>query len=135
MKQTQQQTELTPEVIAGILATMQNQSASNPIMEILGKKLAREEAEREENERVQKESRRQNAMAMEEKRQQDLNAQAACSHLKPNNSTNVVGQRDHSNNYHYICQRCQKTWTGGDLKDPLPNFLYPDPNMVGGPQF
>lgn len=127
--------QVSPEIIAAILGAIQQQQQNNPLMDILGKKLARDEAEREEKDRQQKESRKQNALVQEQKRKQDIANQEACPHIKPNRTTNVVGQRDHSNNYHYFCQACQKHWGTSSEDEKLPNYLYPDPNMVGGPQF
>jgi hypothetical protein len=131
MKPLSNTTELTPESIAAILASLQQPVAPNPVMEILERRLKEEEAEKAEQKRVAQEARKQNALAMENKRRDDDLQQEYCSHIKPNRETHVVGQRDHSNNYHYFCQACKKHWIGKDL----PPHLAPDPERVGGPQF
>jgi len=63
-------------------------------------------------------------------------AQDACMHLKENGKTAVVGQRDSKRIYHWLCQNCQKEFTGIDpMNGGLPMHLRPDPSTVGGPDF
>ncbi len=63
-------------------------------------------------------------------------AQSACFHLKENGKTAVVGQRDSHRTYHWLCQACQKEFTGNDpATGGLPMHLRPDPSTVGGPDF
>lgn len=140
MKQTQDtntpiNSNISMDQVTQILAAIQQAQQNDPLRQLEYEEKVRLKGEREEQERVQKESRRQNAMAMDQRKKDMEAAQDACSHIKPNRQTNVVGQRDHSNHYHYICQTCQKTWSTEKDGEKIPNYLYPDPNMVGGPQF
>lgn len=93
--------------------------------ESLKKQLERE-AEREAMER---EAQKANALMLEQARRAAEEAQNTCSHLKPNSTTNVVGQWDHNGTTHYMCQTCQKMWTG----NTLPAYLRPPEEAVGGP--
>ncbi len=81
-----------------------------------------------------------------------------CSHRKEDNKTYLVGQRDHRQNTHFICQRCSKMWARGPgyTSDPtydrklhgddtpplpkglryspqMPHELHPNPDLIGGP--
>lgn len=73
---------------------------------------------------------------LEKGKAQRAAAQAACFHLKENGKTAVVGQRDSKRVYHWLCQACQKEFTGIDPSTGgLPLHLRPDPTTVGGPDF
>lgn len=73
---------------------------------------------------------------LEKGKAQRAAAQAACFHLKENGKTAVVGQRDSHRTYHWLCQACQKEFTGNDpATGGLPMHLRPDPSTVGGPDF
>jgi len=73
---------------------------------------------------------------LEKGKQQRAAAQAACFHLKENGKTAVVGQRDSHRTYHWLCQACQKEFTGNDpATGCLPKHLRPDPSTLGGPDF
>lgn len=125
--------ELTPENIAlALQAILSNQSgaSSHPVMDLLNKRLMKQDAEETEALRVAKEGQRQNAQAMELNRKNQEQLQAGCPHLKPNGMPNIAAQRDHSNNYNYICQRCFKPWQNNEL----PGHLAIDPQFIGGPQ-
>lgn len=121
---------LTTENLNTILQTLlASQGKSHPVMDLLQKQMEEADAERQLRRKEQLESKRQNSLAMERQRQLELQAQEACPHLKPNGMPNIAGQRDHSNNYHYICQRCFKPWTNN-----LPGHLQISHEFVGGPQ-
>lgn len=135
MKQTQD--VFSQDQLNSILAMVQLMNQNDPLRQLELEEKQRTKAEREELERVQKEARKQNAETMEAKRKEKLMEQEACNHLKENGRTQIVGQRDHSNNTHFFCQRCQKEWVNMQTSDNpkgLPTFLHPDPIWVGGPQ-
>lgn len=127
--------EITQETIMNalqaIIAQGQGQTQQNhPVMDLFKRRLEKQEAEEDEQRRVAIEGQKQNALAMEVRRKQQLAEQEACPHLKPNGMPNVVCQRDHSNNYNYLCQRCFKGWKN----NALPGHLAIDPILIGGPQ-
>lgn len=123
--------ELTPEQISVVAqhVASQRSEAMEAFLEKQNRILDKQIAEQEEKERVEKEQRKQGALAQQRKRDEDIAKQNACPHIKPNRATAVAGQRDHSGNTHYICQLCSKPFTGNEL----PNWLTPDPVFIGGP--
>lgn len=94
--------------------------------------------ERELEERNQRDSQKASNHAARLQGMESIKRQAAnkrleqdqCPHMKPmNGGTAVAGQHDHNKVYHWICQYCQKEWTGGEL----PVHLRVDMALVGGP--
>lgn len=123
---------LTPENIALILQNLINQQSNqgSPLQDILTRRLAKQEADEDEEKRIALESRKQNAIAIDKQDQLVKAQQEYCPHIKANRETHVIGQRDHNNNYHWFCQGCLKHWVNGEL----PSYLAVDPQRVGGPQ-
>lgn len=127
----------TPEQLQGILAVLQLQAQNDPLRQLDLEDKLRAKAEREEEAKSLKEARRQNALTMEKMAQEKELQQEYCSHIKPNRTTHVIGQRDHNQVYHFFCQGCQKEFVGlASFDNPrgLRADLVPDMNMVGGPQ-
>lgn len=129
--------ELTQEnimmALQAILSQRQNQTQSSVVdetMSLFNEQLTEAKQERAETRRVAIEAQKQNAQAMVRQRNAVEALQSQCHHLKPNGRPNTVCQRDHSNNYHYLCQTCSKPWVNGEL----PAHLAIDPNFIGGPQ-
>lgn len=130
-----QEITLTPEQITIIANSLSGQvggksEAMESFLQKQNRLLDKQINEQEEAERIHKEQQRQGAHEMQKKRDREIAKQNSCPHIKPNRATAVGGQRDHSGNYHYICQLCSKEW-GKDLE--LPNWLVPDPIVIGGP--
>lgn len=99
------------------------------LLRIMLEKYQREKAEEEERQKLLLEARKQGAMTMEMRRQAELAAQEACSHMKPYGGPAIGGQRDHNNTIHYVCLHCGKHWTQADLP---PNLRIPM-DKIGGP--
>lgn len=134
MKQTQEL--FTNEQLQGIAAILNLSRESDPLHQLEYRQRLEAQKLKDETERQMKEAAKQNAEALEKKRKEDELRQEFCSHIKPNRLTHVAGQRDHSNNIIFICQGCQKKWTGfrsSDNIDGLPPHLVPDMEIIGGP--
>jgi len=127
MKQNTDLSTLSQENLTLLLQSLVQQNTELQAFQL--DELKEKRAEKEEERRIQLESKKQNSLAMERKHQQDLAAQDHCHHLKGNGQSHLVGQRDHNNNYHYFCQTCQKHWL-----NEIPGHLQIDMNRVGGPQ-
>ena len=105
-------------------------SVAEELQKILLKKYQKEIALEEEREAQQLAARKQNAMAMESRRQQEFATQSQCPHMKPNFQSAVGGQRDHQGNHLFICAYCAKEWRNNEL----PAHLRIPADRVGGPQ-
>lgn len=92
-------------------------------------KLQREEKERAEAEELARNARMIGMSALIQERENELQHQQACPHLKPNGQSAIAGQRDHRNHYHWICQYCAKEW----YDQEVPLHLRVDLARVGGP--
>jgi len=74
------------------------------------------------------------------KAEQEYRNQQACernSHLREDNRTALVGQKDNNHNLLLVCQRCQKHYHGiGDAAGALPMHLAGtvDMSLIGGVQ-
>lgn len=130
MKQKQEISDMTPEQIAALAQIFESKksAALESFLEKQNRLLEKRMAEEEEKERVELEQRKQGAKNMEARRQEEINKQNNCPHIKPNRATALAGQRDHSQNVHYVCQLCSKEWT-----NDAPAWLLPDPIFIGGP--
>lgn len=116
--------------LVSTLGGTNNSSAQERLAELLAARIGDEEKERREK-KEQLEAFREAQIAavtavMEGKRQ----AQAQCPHMKPNFRPATGGQKDHRGVEHFLCQYCQKEYTGGEL----PYHLRIPAEMVGGPQ-
>ena len=131
MKKQEIENNLTPEQISALAQIMSNKQsdALEAFLQKQNRILDKKIAEDEEAERIAVEQRRQGALNLESKRQQEIDRQNSCPHIKPNRATAIAGQRDHSGNIHYVCQLCSKPWTNNEL----PAWLTPDPIFIGGP--
>lgn len=131
MKKQEIENNLTPEQISVLAQVLSNQKSEALEAFLLkqNKILDKQIAETEEKERVELEQRKQGALNMAQRRQEEINKQNSCPHIKPNRATAIAGQRDHSQNIHYVCQLCSKPWTNNEL----PAWLAPDPIFIGGP--
>lgn len=133
MAQNQPRLAVPSEAI-GILATSPDNPASAEILRLLAKKLAREEQELEDTETTLRNMRRQNAEALERKRQDEVLAQAHCDHMtEKRDRAAIVGQRAHNGKYLLLCSRCSKLWGDvGEIPANLQNFIKWE--WIGGPQ-
>ena len=86
---------------------------------------------RESSERDQRVARDSNVREIAKKLREKEELQAQCPHRKPPPSfqSALAGQRDHQGIAHFICQYCQKEWTGSTV----PPELRIDGGQVGGP--
>lgn len=87
--------------------------------------------EREEIERQARAARESNCNQVAQNIAMRAFEQAECPHRKPNSQPAIAGQRDHQNDYHWICLYCQREWTNGEL----PQALRISQDRVGGPQW
>ncbi len=77
---------------------------------------------------------------VQKKAEQEYRNQQACernSHLREDNRTALVGQKDNNHELLLVCQRCQKHYRGmGDAPGALPNHLMGtvDMSLIGGVQ-
>jgi hypothetical protein len=95
------------------------------LQDILKKRQA-EQAEKARKDQV----RRNNLKLAERKMREDEYIQSQCPHTKPNGMSALVGQWDHSRNYLYLCQFCNKMWKN----DQVPPHLRISLDVVGGPE-
>lgn len=95
------------------------------------RKLEKEFAAEEEKRVNDLAVRKANALAIQNKREQDLRKQTLCSHRKDNGQTAYGGQRASDNITYYVCQNCGKEETSLTI----PPQLRPDPSLIGGPQY
>lgn len=103
--------------------------AINKMVENINRRMNKQEAEEEENLRIAMEQRKQGAINWAKKVKDEEAKQESCAHIKPNRQTAICGQRDHGHNTHYFCMLCNKHFLGQEL----PNWLAPDPMIIGGP--
>lgn len=108
-----------------ILASVQAQLAVLQLEELQQKR--KEQQERKDQDQKMRESRNE-AIAYERAQKEALQDQ--CPHRKPNMQPAIVGQRDHRQHYHWLCQYCQKSW----IDNELPTGLRISMELVGGPQ-
>lgn len=106
------------------LEEIQRQNAQLELEERLLRRKQRQEIETQEIA-----SRKQGAIAQEQRRQVELATQSNCHHLKPNGASAIAGQRGHNHVPIYICQYCSKVWNGNEL----PGHLTVPPERIGGP--
>lgn len=126
----EKEVKISPEeVVAAVQASGNGGVQGNELLDLMYKTLRRQLDRQEEIERQERETQKANALMLEAARQEELRRQESCSHLKPNNTSNIVGQWDHQGVTHYMCQMCQKMWTG----HTLPAYLRPPEEAVGGP--
>jgi hypothetical protein len=122
---------IDPKDVAAVVSS--TQGAPNPkadlLIELMSRQLQKQIEEEEEAHRVELAAQRANALNEEKGRQRLLAKQQGCSHLKPNNTTNLVGQWDGRGVTHFLCQDCQKHWVGGEV----PVYLVPPESAIGGP--
>lgn len=77
---------------------------------------------------------------VQQQAEQEYRNQQACernSHLREDNRTALVGQKDNDHNLILVCQRCQKTYMGvGNEEGALPVHLAGtvDMSLIGGVQ-
>lgn len=125
-----------PEALAAILSS--SADPGNPgvsdLVRLLTQRMAREEKIVQDEEETQRNMRRQNAEAMEAKRQQDIAFQARCDHMTEHRDrAAIVGQRAHSGKYLLLCSKCSKLWQDvNDVEPSLQNRIKWE--WIGGPQ-
>jgi len=96
---------------------------------LLNRKMLKEEAAEEEERTIALAAREAGAKSMQNKRDMELYQQDNCSHTKPLGGPAIGGQRDHKNDYHFMCLFCSKMWLNGEL----PSHLKISLDRVGGP--
>jgi hypothetical protein len=105
-------------------------TAQEQLAAALTRKILKEEEAEEARVAQQKRLREQQLESIRAQMLQRDAMQAACPHMKPNFTSAIGGQRDHNNDYHWLCQYCAKEW----LNDELPVHLRIPQDRVGGPQ-
>lgn len=111
----------------------QQKSPAQAELEILqAKKLKKEIETEEQQEFLRRKAHEEGAKSMEQRRKQEEAKQAQCSHmLELNGGPAVACQRDHNQNFIFLCQMCQKIWMNGEI--PI-NLRIPV-DRIGGPMF
>ncbi len=120
--------------VAQVLSAMPTNGPNNEIqqklMELLLKRLAKQE-QTEEDERTTFEAARKTVREAQLKGwEQEKERRKQCSHKKPYGESAIAGQRLHSHSYAWICQYCAESWIDGKL----PSELRISGEKVGGPE-
>jgi hypothetical protein len=105
-------------------------TAQDQLAAVLTRKFLQQEAEEAAREEQQKRLREQQLESVRRQMAERAMNQSMCPHMKPNFTPAIGGQRDHNNDYHWLCQYCGKEWTNGEL----PVHLRIPADRVGGPQ-
>jgi hypothetical protein len=95
------------------------------------KQLSKQVAEQDEAEQSHNAARLQNAIGQEKARQQQVQRQSMCPHVKPNGQSALGGQRINGTNYFFLCLYCQKEFN----ETNLPPHLRLPLERVGGPSY
>jgi hypothetical protein len=135
MTKTQNPSEAGAEIMAAQALLGGAVQAGNPIANqlfaLMARKYEKEMAIDADKDERAKKARLMGAKSMEQKRQIELLKQSQCPHQKPNRVSALVGQRDHQNNYLFICQICAAEWKG----NAVPSHLRISGDDVGGPNY
>lgn len=115
---------------AALLASMGGGgNAQDRLAALLERKLSNEYDEEQKKKNLEEAARLANLENIKRSREAEMSKQDACPHMKPNFQPALGGQKDHSGNYHFICQYCNK-----EFGNNVPFHLRISADKVGGPQ-